>query len=192
MKTKVINVRGLPRSDLPCIYVGRAMPGLAGHELGNPFRLTRESDRDACLDQYKDWLFGLPDWQEKVDRLAQKVKETGLPLGCWCAPKTCHADLLAALIDLRLSGATDANYEMVVPFWIDTDAYTDRDREMFVCGVEFEMVRSILDRGIYEHQRTIHTENESRLRMLCGRYPVMVAIDASGVEGWSFLTITPR
>lgn len=79
-------------------------------------------------------------------------------------------------------------FGLVTPFWIDTDAYTDRDRQMFVCGVEFEMVRQLLEAGCWQHQRTIHTENESRIRMLCGRYPVMVAIDRSDVEGWSFLS----
>lgn len=32
---------------------------------------------------------------------------------------------------------SDAEYALELPYWIDTDAYSDRDREMFVCGAEF-------------------------------------------------------
>ena len=38
-------------------------------------------------------------------------------------------------------------YSLLMPFWIDTDGYTDRDREMFVCGVEFQMVTELLKDG---------------------------------------------
>lgn len=59
-------------------------------------------------------------------------------------------------------------FEPVMPFWIDTDNYTDRDREMFVCGVEFQMIyETIKDKR--DWSQPIHTENESRVRMMCGK-----------------------
>jgi len=62
----------------------------------------------------------------------------------------------------------DAEYGMVMSFWIDTNRYSDRDREMFVCGVEFQMVyETIKDKR--DWSQCIHTENESRIRMICGR-----------------------
>ena len=88
--------------------------------------------------------------------------------------------------------SSEAEYGMVQPFWIDTDAYTDRDRQMFVCGVEFEMVHQLLEAGVFDHQRKIPTENESRLRMLCGRYPIWASFMSSEVEGWTYLQWVPK
>ena len=62
----------------------------------------------------------------------------------------------------------DANYDLVLPFWIDTDGYSDRDREMFVCGVEFSMIYTEVAAG-REWNKPIHNENCSRVRMLCGK-----------------------
>lgn len=107
MKPQVVNVRDfLFSKDPPFIYVGRAMPSfkLKAHPLANPFRMTSraakdESARQFCLDLYREWLDALPDRDELLRELAAQVKATGLPLGCWCAPKSCHADILAELIE---------------------------------------------------------------------------------------------
>lgn len=79
-----------------------------------------------------------------------------------------------------------ARYDIVTPFWIDTDAYSDRDRQMFVCGVEFWMLYQELKSG-EPVVRTIHAENESRARMLAHKLGRQVSIKASEVEGWSYL-----
>lgn len=103
MKPIVVNVRNHTGK---CIYVGRRMPGkFAGHPLGNPFKLARnatEEERAMCLKLYRTWLVSLPDYEEQIAALAAEVQRTGLPLGCWCSPKTCHADLLADLIGERV------------------------------------------------------------------------------------------
>lgn len=36
--------------------------------------------------------------------------------------------------------SNSAEFQPVMSFWIDTDGYSDRDRMMFVCGVEFQMI----------------------------------------------------
>jgi hypothetical protein len=67
----------------------------------------------------------------------------------------------------------DAEYGMVTSFWIDTDGYSDRDRDMFICGVEFNMIyETIKDKR--DWCQCIHAENESRVRMMCGKlgFPV--------------------
>lgn len=79
-----------------------------------------------------------------------------------------------------------AEYGLVMPFYIDTDGYTDRDREMFVCGVEWQMVYEQMKAG-EPFTRTIHTENESRIRMMAGRMGYLVNITPTEYEGWSFL-----
>lgn len=93
-----------------------------------------------------------------------------------------------------MSEPNDA-WGLVCPFWIDTDAYSDRDREMFVAGVEFQMVYALLTDG-WRGSRPVHRENESRLRMLCGRLKVPCEITPhtgyDGCETWSdFSTPTP-
>jgi hypothetical protein len=81
---------------------------------------------------------------------------------------------------------------MQLPFWIDTDAYTDRDREMFVSGFEFNMIYQSLQDG-WHGTRPIHRENESRIRMLCGRLKIPCEITPhagyDGCETWSELTV---
>ena len=72
--------------------------------------------------------------------------------------------------------SADANYGLLISFWIDTDAYSDRDRDMFTCGVEFHMVY----RAIKEKRgwcQCIRTENESRVRMLCAKLRVPVKLE---------------
>lgn len=108
MKVHVVNVRSFPfECPTPYIYVGRYMPGIfAGHQLGNPFKLpkkAKQQDRVECLEKYRSWLLARPDFEEQIEILVRKVVVTGLPLGCWCAPKLCHADVLAELINERLS-----------------------------------------------------------------------------------------
>ena len=87
-----------------------------------------------------------------------------------------------------MSDDNSAEYGMVMPFFIDTDGYTDRDREMFACGVEWQMVYKEMKSSLPVH-RTIHTENASRVRMMAGRLGRQVTIVPAGAEypGWSYL-----
>jgi hypothetical protein len=79
-------------------------------------------------------------------------------------------------------------YGLETPFWIDTEGYSDRDRALFVCGVEFQMVCEQLESG-EPIDRPIHTENASRIRLLCGRRKRACEIephaDYEGCETWS-------
>lgn len=67
------------------VYIGRPS------KWGNPFRLAKESDRAEVLVQYEAWLMQQP------KLLAQLHELRGKTLGCWCAPKPCHGDVLARL-----------------------------------------------------------------------------------------------
>lgn len=83
----------------------------------------------------------------------------------------------------------DESWDLVTPFWIDTDGYTDRDREMFCAGVEFQMICRLLDDG-WEGTRPMRRENESRVRMLCAKRGVVCQIEQhGGCETWSQLTV---
>lgn len=84
----------------------------------------------------------------------------------------------------------EADYGLVMPFWIDTPGYTDRDKEMFVCGVEFQMLYEQLKDGWRgERGVPIHTENESRVRLMCGKMGLQCECLPLGA-GWSSLKVT--
>lgn len=83
-------------------YVARPSP------LGNPFVMARESDRDRVCDQYAVWLHERiaandPRVMHELRRLFRLHRDTGtLILGCYCAPKRCHADAIKAYLDSHL------------------------------------------------------------------------------------------
>lgn len=84
-------------------------------------------------------------------------------------------------------------WNCLMPFWIDTEAYSDRDRLMFVAGVEFEMVSRLLEEG-WTGTRPIHRENESRVRMMAAKMkiPGVHIRQHEGYEGcetWSDLEV---
>jgi len=86
-------------------------------------------------------------------------------------------------------------FEMVMPFWIDTDAYSQRDREMFTAGVEFEQVRQHFSNPSFTGT-TILRENESRIRMMAGHLGRAVKISPCEPEHdpdgtWSYLEVAP-
>ena len=87
----------------------------------------------------------------------------------------------------------EQEYDLIMSFWMDTDAYTDRDREMFVAGVEFEMVRNLIVANGWTGTRPIRPENESRIRMMCGKLGVQCEISpCEGYEDWSELTVLTK
>jgi hypothetical protein len=87
---------------------------------------------------------------------------------------------------------SNEDWGLVMSFWIDTDGYNDRDRAMFVAGVEFQMVYALITNG-WHGCRPIHQENSSRIRMMCGRLGVGCRIEPhtgyEGCETWADLHI---
>ena len=86
--------------------------------------------------------------------------------------------------------ADRTEFSLEMPFFIDTDGYTDRDREMFVCGVEFYMVYQAVKAGIGWKQ-AVHNENVSRIRMMCARLKVRMQFEPFDDE-WTSLVIPAR
>lgn len=101
VQVQVVNVRS---SNAEVVYIGRPGRGRAGSPLGNPYVLKDESHRDAVVEQYRRWL-----WQQVRSRegaawgelvaLARRL-QAGEPirLGCWCAPRRCHGNVVAACL----------------------------------------------------------------------------------------------
>ena len=68
------------------VYIGCPGPW------GNPFVVGEHGTREEVVEQYAEWLLSQPDLVAK----AQKELK-GKVLGCWCAPKLCHGDILAEI-----------------------------------------------------------------------------------------------
>ncbi len=80
-------------------------------------------------------------------------------------------------------------YGLEVSYYIDTDGYSDRDREMFVCGAEYQMIYESIKAGEV-WSKAIHTENASRVRMLCKRLNAQVSM-VQVCSTWTICTIAP-
>ena len=97
--TTVVNLKGHRRdaSFADVVYVGRAVRRGGWHleasSFANPFRPGPDGPRDEVLDRYRSWIANRP------DLLARLPDLKGRRLGCWCAPRPCHADVLAELAD---------------------------------------------------------------------------------------------
>ncbi len=67
------------------IYIGRPS------KWGNPFRLGPDGDRAAVIALYDQWVRTQPELMAALPELR------GKRLGCFCAPRHCHGDVLAYL-----------------------------------------------------------------------------------------------
>jgi len=71
------------KKDKYDVYIGRPGPW------GNPFEIGKDGDREEVVEKYAEWLLAQP---ELVEKAKQELK--GKVLGCWCAPKLCHGNIL--------------------------------------------------------------------------------------------------
>jgi hypothetical protein len=62
---------------------------------GNPFVIGRDGTRDDVVARYEAWLLAQPELVAALPELAGKT------LGCWCAPRACHGDVLARLANAQ-------------------------------------------------------------------------------------------
>lgn len=71
----------------PCdVYIGR--PSI----WGNPFSIGRDGNRDEVIQKFREHIQNNP---TLLQRCRTELK--GKVLGCWCAPKHCHGDVLAEI-----------------------------------------------------------------------------------------------
>jgi hypothetical protein len=69
-------------------YVGRPSP------LGNPFRLSEDSDRNTAVRKYRVWIWGQIQARNSTVLEALAALNEDSILGCWCKPLECHADII--------------------------------------------------------------------------------------------------
>lgn len=77
--------------------------------LGNPFRMQNDSneERDRVCDEYADYfdanIANAGKFRNEVQRIIGIVKAgRNVALGCWCAPKRCHAEHIKAYIETHI------------------------------------------------------------------------------------------
>lgn len=90
--SKEVGVTALPKGRVVhCkksaydVYIGRPSAW------GNPFAMGTEEDRESVISQYREWI------QTQPELLARLPELRGMVLGCFCAPKPCHGDVLVEL-----------------------------------------------------------------------------------------------
>jgi hypothetical protein len=71
------------------VYIGRPS------KWGNPFVIGRDGTREDVIAKYEAWLLEQPELLAALPELAGKT------LGCWCAPRACHGDVLARLANAQ-------------------------------------------------------------------------------------------
>jgi hypothetical protein len=91
--TRVVHVRKA-RFDY---YIGREWAEFKASPFGNPFHLDGQMTRQECLLQFAEWWYA-PE-QKRLRNLALTL--TGKVLGCWCAPRLCHGDIIAGYLDWK-------------------------------------------------------------------------------------------
>lgn len=106
MKLHVVNVR----RNLPDHYCGRSTRNFHKNSaLANPFRMKTEADRDAVIAKYEKWLDEkikerdssvLAELKE-IYEMAESRSILGVTLGCWCAPKPCHVDIIIKFMQMK-------------------------------------------------------------------------------------------
>lgn len=79
--------------------------------LGNPFRMSHESQRNNVCDMYalsfKNMLVSndmqSKEIQEELKKLVRLYKKHGkLELFCWCSPKRCHAETIKDYLEKEI------------------------------------------------------------------------------------------
>lgn len=66
---------------------------------GNPFFIGADGTREEVIAKYEKYLLGNPELLSQIGELRGKV------LGCWCAPKACHGDVL-----VRIANTGEVNH----------------------------------------------------------------------------------
>jgi hypothetical protein len=69
------------------VYIGRPGPW------ANPFKIGKDGTRDEVISKYEAWIRTRPELLAALPKLRGKV------LGCWCAPRACHGDVLVRLAE---------------------------------------------------------------------------------------------
>lgn len=83
----VVHCKKAPRGSF--VYIGRPS------RWGNPFNLANPRDDKAradVIEQYRDWFLLKIETDHSFRESVESLR--GMDLGCWCAPRACHGDVI--------------------------------------------------------------------------------------------------
>jgi hypothetical protein len=87
----VLNARDTGIHVINSVYCGRPS------KFGNQFKTGVDGTRSEVIQLHREWFLNNP-----AMLLAAKVELKGKNLICWCAPKSCHCDII-----LKVANETD-------------------------------------------------------------------------------------
>ena len=81
------------------VYIGRRnrKRGLEESPFHNPFPMKNEADREKVIKKFEEYIRANPELMKKA-----KAELPGKVLGCYCAPKPCHGDVLIKIVQEEL------------------------------------------------------------------------------------------
>ena len=85
MNTVVVHIR-----EPHDVYIGRPS------KWGNPFYLGIDGNRAEVIAKYREWISKQPLLLADLEELRDKR------LGCYCAPQSCHGDVLVELLNANI------------------------------------------------------------------------------------------
>jgi hypothetical protein len=88
--TVVVNIK----NETCDVYIGR--PSI----FGNPFSVEQHG-RERCILMYKSWFWARVQRDKNFEMKVRMLE--GRTLGCYCAPKPCHGDVIVAYLEYRRS-----------------------------------------------------------------------------------------
>ncbi len=88
----IVNIKKTQEYDM---YMGRENPwlDLKQSKWANPFPMKNEGEREFVLASYEKHIKSSP---ELIKALPELI---GKKLGCYCAPKKCHCDILVEIMN---------------------------------------------------------------------------------------------
>ena len=103
MAIRVVNVKSYNRKEGEVLVkVGRPSP------LGNPFYMAHEGMRDEVCEKYESWfaekVVNSPAVRAELHRILLLARQGDVALGCFCAPRRCHAETIKRFLDRYLKG----------------------------------------------------------------------------------------
>ena len=90
--TTVVNIRYQEYDE----YCGRAGHGQSGY-FGNPFPIAAGESRESCIQKFRSYFYKRLESDPEFKCRVHTLK--GKRLGCFCAPKACHCDIIAEYVN---------------------------------------------------------------------------------------------
>lgn len=116
--TTVVNQRHQPKDNREIVYIGRgpgachmaSTPIWESGWLGNPYALSMGESREDCIEKFRIAFMARIETDSDFRRAVLGLR--GMALSCWCAPESCHGDVIAEWIDSQTGNARYANDDL--------------------------------------------------------------------------------